>query len=354
MQRPTNPVWIHRFAVVTVLAVLALIGIGGLVTSKGAGMAVPDWPTTYGYNMFLFPISQWQGGIFYEHSHRLVASLVGLLTVILAVALWMGDSRRWLRWFGMAAVLLVVTQGLLGGLRVTLYKDQIGIVHAALAQLFLCCVATIAIVTSRWWHHYHFTPAQSRAAAILRPWFILTTVAVFVQLLLGATMRHEHAGLAVPDFPLAYGRVWPATDTVALDKLNESRIDQRDFKPITATHIYVHMAHRLGALIILAAVTACWWKMRRHPDAPHFGRVWANIWFAGVVMQAVLGAVTIWSNKAADIATLHVILGACLLGLGAAQCLALSRLACVIDQSAKSDKSTNVVKSRIESHVAAA
>ncbi len=354
MDRPTTPIWIHRLAVATVLAVLALIGIGGLVTSKGAGMAVPDWPTTYGYNMFLFPISKWQGGIFYEHSHRLVASAVGLLTVILAVAIWMGDSRRWLRWFGIAAVLLVVTQGLLGGLRVTLYKDQIGIVHAALAQLFLCCVATIALVTSPWWHHYRFTPAQSRAAATLRPWFIFTTVAVFFQLLLGATMRHEHAGLAVPDFPLAYGRVWPATDKVALDKINESRIDQRDFKPITATHIYVHMAHRLGAIMVLALVASSWWMTRRNSDAPRFGRVWSNVWMGGVILQAVLGAATIWSNKAADIATLHVILGACLLGLGAAQCLALSRLASMFDHTVKSDDSRKVLKSSIESRVAAA
>ena len=114
----------------TAVCTLLLIAIGGLVTSKGAGMAVPDWPTTYGYNMFLFPVSQWQGGIFYEHTHRLVASFIGLLTTILAVWLWTKGGM--LRKFGFAAFILILLQGLLGGLRVTLYKDQIGIFHATL------------------------------------------------------------------------------------------------------------------------------------------------------------------------------------------------------------------------------
>src|SRR5512147_1858483 len=110
--------WLHRFAVLTAATTLALIWIGGLVTSHGAGMAVPDWPTTYGYNMFFFPISKWVGGIFYEHTHRLVASGVGFLTVILAVWLWVKESRPSLRWLGVLAVFLVMLQGVLGGLRV--------------------------------------------------------------------------------------------------------------------------------------------------------------------------------------------------------------------------------------------
>jgi len=102
-----NP-WLHRFAMVTAVATLGLIGIGGLVTSHGAGMAVPDWPNTYGYNMFFFPISQWVGGIFYEHSHRLVASGVGLLTVVLALWLYGHSARPLMRWMGGALVLIGV------------------------------------------------------------------------------------------------------------------------------------------------------------------------------------------------------------------------------------------------------
>src|ERR1700759_3767616 len=98
-----------------------------MVTSKNVGLAVPDWPTTFGYNMFLFPVSKWVGGIFFEHTHRLVASTVGFLTIILAIWLWREDSRPWVRRLGIAALAGVILQGVLGGLRVTLMKDQIGV-----------------------------------------------------------------------------------------------------------------------------------------------------------------------------------------------------------------------------------
>src|SRR5688572_10938498 len=115
--------WLHRFAVLTAGATLLLICVGGVVTSKGVGLAVPDWPTTFGYNMFFFPWSKWVGGVFYEHSHRLVASGVGLLTTILAVWLWIKEERKWVRWLGVIAFVAVVGQGVLGGLRVTELKD---------------------------------------------------------------------------------------------------------------------------------------------------------------------------------------------------------------------------------------
>src|SRR5580698_5905669 len=133
MSRPLNNRWLHWFAVLTAFATLVLVGVGGLVTSHGVGMSVPDWPTTYGYNMFLFPVSKWVGGIFFEHTHRLMASLVGFLTAILAIWLWIKEPRRWMRWLGIAAFFGVVLQGVLGGLRVVKLKDQIGIFHAAFA-----------------------------------------------------------------------------------------------------------------------------------------------------------------------------------------------------------------------------
>src|SRR5881394_1848811 len=153
MNRTPDNRWLHRFAVLTALATLALIGIGGLVTSHEAGMSVPDWPTSYGYNMFLLPLSKWWhvGNVFYEHSHRLFASGVGMLTMILMVWLWLKEPRKWLRWLGVAAFLAVVLQGVLGGLRVVLFKDQIGIFHATLGQLFFVLTCSIALFTSRWW-----------------------------------------------------------------------------------------------------------------------------------------------------------------------------------------------------------
>src|SRR5947207_8706668 len=151
MTRTTDNVWLSRFALLTAFATLVLICVGGLVTSHGAGMAVPDWPNTFGYNLFFFPVSQWVGGVFYEHTHRLVASGVGLLTTILAVWLWLKESRRWLRWLGVIGFFSVVLQGVLGGLRVVLFKDELGIFHAALGQLFFVLTCSIALFTSRWW-----------------------------------------------------------------------------------------------------------------------------------------------------------------------------------------------------------
>src|ERR1700733_3992950 len=100
--------WLHRFAWFTSIATLFLICSGGMVTSKGVGLAVPDWPTTFGYNMFLFPVSKWVGGIFFEHTHRLIASTVGFLTMILTTWICLDEDRRWVRRLGLAALAAVI------------------------------------------------------------------------------------------------------------------------------------------------------------------------------------------------------------------------------------------------------
>src|SRR3954453_23484203 len=114
-----NP-WLHRIALLTAAATFPLIFMGGLVTSHGAGMSVPDWPNTYGYNMFLFPPRLWTGNILYEHTHRLYASMVGLLTIVLAATAWFTEPRRWVRWLGVSCLGVVILQGVPGGLRVVL------------------------------------------------------------------------------------------------------------------------------------------------------------------------------------------------------------------------------------------
>ena len=140
MARSIDNVWLHRFACALALATLFLVALGGVVTTKGVGMAVPDWPTTFGENMFLFPYSKWVGGVFDEHTHRLVAAWVGMLTTILAVWLWLKESRGWLRRLGVVAFFGVVFQGVLGGMRVVFDKygwgTEFGIFHAVVAQLF--------------------------------------------------------------------------------------------------------------------------------------------------------------------------------------------------------------------------
>lgn len=362
MSRSVHNPWLHRFALLTAIATLILIGVGGLVTSHSAGMSVPDWPTSYGYNMFLFPISKWVGGIFYEHTHRLIATIVGVLVVgltrwlggraackplivvgllevlagfallrispslsgtgyflsgigvvvLLAGFIWVRNAPastplKWLGWFAFA---LVQFQGLLGGLRVVLFKDEIGIFHAALAQSFLVLLCAIALFTSRWWQNVPATFAPMIDRKNLRPFLLIGVSLIFIQLILGATMRHQHAGLSIPDFPLAYGKVWPAMDPASVASYNQHRFEVEAVNPITAIQVGLQMVHRQVALLIFCAVSFCAWSARRQLGARHPISEFALVWFGLIVLQVILGASTIWSHKAADIATAHVLVGA--------------------------------------------
>ncbi len=345
MTRAIDNPWLTRWAVLTAACTLALIAIGGLVTSHGAGMAVPDWPTTYGYNMFLFPISQWVGGIFYEHTHRLWASFVGLLTTVLAVWLWLKESRRWLRWLGVAALVAVALQGVLGGLRVTLFKNELGIFHATVAQLFFVLTCLIALFTSRGWTEVGrlHGPTLRRGA---RKLLLAITGLIMFQLVLGATMRHQHAGLAVPDFPLAYGKLWPAMDEASLARYNRVRTDARDFAPVTAFQIGLHLTHRVTAVLILAAALFAVRIVRRELGAQSVLARLVPAWCALILLQALLGAVTVWSNKAADITTAHVALGALSLALGALATVSSWRLD-VTKESAAGSSSPSASTARV-------
>jgi len=323
--RSTNNRWLHRFAIATALATLFLIWMGGLVTSHGVGMSVPDWPTTYGYNMFLFPISKWVGGIFYEHSHRLVASWVGFLTVILAVWLWLKEERRWLRWLGLAAVVAVSAQGVLGGLRVTLYKDELGIFHATLAQLFFVLVSAIALFTSRWWVAERPLVPATQTQSQLRYFYLFTAACILAQLALGSTMRHQHAGLAIPDFPSAYGKLLPDMSAAAIEQYNQSRIESVATNPITAFQIALQMAHRILALAIFGMVATTWWMTRKQMGPKSLLSRLSLVWLGLLCVQVLLGAATIWSQKSADVATAHVAAGALSLVTGSLLFLTATR-----------------------------
>jgi cytochrome c oxidase assembly protein subunit 15 len=185
----SNSPWPHRAAVALACATLPLLFIGGLVTSLGAGLAVPDWPTTFGHNMFLYPWSKMVGGIFYEHSHRLVASCVGLLTILLALTLWFKEPRRWLRWLGIAALALVILQGVLGGLRVVLLQQTLAIVHAAFAQAFFALTVCLAIFTSAQWSSEARQPPVNDSGRLFRL-CAATTGLIYLQAIFGAVLRH--------------------------------------------------------------------------------------------------------------------------------------------------------------------
>lgn len=278
---------LHRFAVVVAAATLLLIAAGGLVTSTESGLSVPDWPTTYGQNPFTFPISKWVGGIRFEHTHRLIASTVGVLTVVLAIWLARREPRAWVRRLGYAALAAVVAQGVLGGLTVLfLLPTAVSVAHACLAQTFFCLVVTLAVVTSPAW--VEARPAKADRTARVAA---ATVAVVFLQLLVGAVMRHTKAGLAIPDFPLALGRVVP---------------------PLTSFPVAIHFAHRVGAVGVFSFAAACLVEARRS-RRPGLQRT-ATLLGSLVVVQIALGALTVLSRKDVALTTAHVVVGALVLG----------------------------------------
>ncbi len=329
--------WFNRFAWFTVIATLFLVCSGGMVTSKGVGLAVPDWPTTFGYNMFLFPVSEWVGGIFFEHTHRLIASTVGFLTIILAVWLWRSEDRHWVRTLGVIALVAVVLQGVLGGLRVTMLKDEIGIFHACLAQAFLALLVFIALVTSDFWRGFSSESVDLRKFAPVKTMAFAITVAIYLQLTLGATMRHQHRDLAILDFPTANGAWLPDTRPGTIVRINLWR-DAHALSDVTAFQIWLQMAHRFLALIITVAVIVFCLRVWKYASPITSLKRLSILWVALLSCQLVLGAWTIWSNKAADIATAHVAVGAAMLCFG----VSISMVCWRISRPRPNERSTTV------------
>lgn len=300
---------LHRFAVLTAVCTLLLIAAGGMVTSTGSGLAVPDWPLSYGQVM-----PPMVGGIFYEHGHRMIASFVGFLTAILAFWLWRKDSRRWMRILGVVALSVVILQGILGGLTVLyLLPTAISVSHAALAQSFFSLTALIALFTSRWWFHTSPTLDEPTTRRILRVSLLLVVV-VFIQLLLGAVMRHTGSGLAIPDLPLAYDQVVPSLSPEALQRYNELQI-KTDLRlaadgPLTAFQIAIHFAHRAWAVAVFAFAVLAFVRFRAESAVPRRLRILTGSILAFVLIQFTLGVFTVLTRKHEIITTSHVAIGA--------------------------------------------
>lgn len=284
-------IWLHRYAKLVAACTVLLIAAGATVTSTDSGLSVPDWPTTYGWNMFAFPLSKMVGGIRYEHTHRLIASTVGFMTIILAAWTWRLETRRWVRWLGVACLGAVVLQGVLGGITVLFFLPAaVSIGHAGLAQIFFCLTVTLALVTSPGWKAAAMAPVDD---ALLRRIATVTTALIYTQILIGATMRHNAAGLAIPDFPAAFGHLIP---------------------PMWSAKIAINFAHRVGALVVTLAILATSSHVLYH----HRGRRGlvrpAILLLVFVAAQVTLGAFVIWSRKDPVINTLHVVNGAAVLG----------------------------------------
>lgn len=277
--------WLNRFLRFMVFATLLLIVAGSLVTSQDYGLAVPDWPKSYG--MWFPPMI---GGVFYEHGHRMIAGFVGALTVIMTIWLWMKEPRKWVRVLGTIALFSVIGQAVLGGITVLYFLPTwVSTIHATLAQTFFCMIVSLAIFTSSWWKKPGVKSARSEDPTFR---FGATTALIFIQLIIGSWMRHSHAALAIPDFPLAFGKIIP---------------------PFTSTEIAIHFSHRVGALLVLLMVA---WNfiavLRSHKGESKIA--WPSILLMILVLlQITLGAYTVWTKTAVPIATLHVITGALIL-----------------------------------------
>jgi cytochrome c oxidase assembly protein subunit 15 len=217
---------VHGLAVTLTLAVFPLIWVGGLVTTYDAGMAVPDWPNTYGYNMFAYPPSTWLFGPFdllVEHSHRLLGTVAGLLAIGLVVAAWIFDSRPLFKWWTVFVLLAVIAQGALGGFRVLLDQRSFAMIHGCTGPLFFAIATATAVMSSRWWfarvagkpQSQHTTHGAARLAAGL-------LLASYCQLIIGAQLRHITAA-----------------------------VDHRVFMAFVHTHL------TLAALVVILAICTC-------------------------------------------------------------------------------------------------
>jgi cytochrome c oxidase assembly protein subunit 15 len=282
-----TPFALHRYAIACVIATLCLIFVGGLVTSTGSALAVPDWPLAFGK---LIP--KLEGGVRFEYGHRVAAGLVSVLTLGLALWAWRDEPRAWVRKLAFAAFGLVIVQAVLGGITVLLELPLlIAVTHAATAQAFFCLIVTLATVTNP-----SFPPGPSEPLATAHPGLAklasITTAAIYVQIIIGAVMRHLGAGLAIPDFPLAFGRVIP---------------------PLDSGFVLINFAHRCGALIVAVLVlTLCARVLRSHPHDSWLHRPAVGL-IALLILQITLGAFTIWSGRAVLPTTAHVATGAAVL-----------------------------------------
>ena len=281
------PLALHRYAILCVGATLCLIFVGGLVTSTGSALAVPDWPLAFGH---LIP--KLEGGVRFEYGHRVAAGLVSLMTLGLALWMWRAERRWWVRWLALGAFGLVITQAILGGITVLFQLPLlIAVTHAATAQAFFCVMVALAAITNPQFGAASTDPSLAPPTGLTRL-AALTTATIYLQILIGAVMRHLGAGLAIPDFPLSYGRLIP---------------------PLDSGFVMINFAHRCGALIVAILIATTTVRvLRSTPRDPWLTQpAWGLL--ALLVLQITLGALTIWSRRAVLPTTAHVATGAAVL-----------------------------------------
>lgn len=307
----------HRFAVGLAFWIVLLIFFGGHVKTTNSGLSVPDWPNTYGHFMFSFPWESMVGGIFWEHTHRMIASVAGILTFILTVWTFLADKRTWVRKLALWASVAVLAQGALGGLTVLfLLLAPLSSAHGTLAQLYFCLVVALAVVTSpRWADNPDPVREQPAHRLPLQRLALLTTAFIVVQLIFGAVMRHTESGLAIPDFPLMFGSWLPPLTAEKLQFANKELwrlglLWGKGITEITAGNIIIHMLHRVWAFVVAAMVLWTWLRARKMFGKVPALRLPAHLLAGLVLVQLALGILTILTQKQYTITTLHVVNGA--------------------------------------------
>jgi len=303
-----NNTGLRRFSKLTCFSTLFLIFAGGMVTSTGSGLSVPDWPLSYG---MLFP--PMVGGVFYEHGHRMAATVVGFLTLCLTIWLAVKEKRGWVKNLGFFALLAVILQGVLGGITVLFFlPTAISVSHGVLAQTFF--ILTIIIAYSQSVEHNARLEVNTPVYAGFLKLSFIFSLCIYIQLILGAVMRHTGSGLAIPDFPTMGGSWFPLFNEDMLMYINDWRFEN-NFDPITQGQIVIHFMHRLCALIIVILIFPLnKVGLKCSADNPKL-RFTIYLIDGMTAFQVLLGILTIWTIKAPIITSLHVVTGAAILGV---------------------------------------
>lgn len=303
-------IWLRRLSKLTVFSTLFLIFAGALVKSHEVGLSVPDWPTTYGKQMFAYPISEMVGGIFYEHGHRMVATIVGFFTMVQAIWLGFSQESQWLKKIGFFALGMVILQGLFGGITVLFFlPPPVSIIHGILAQTFFMTTIVLA---------YGLSIERSKRTEIsgssgVKRGAVIMCGLVYVQLILGALMRHTASGMAIPDFPTMGGLWIPTFSETMIHNINSTLFDL-DIDPVSRGQVIIHFIHRLGAIIVTGSIGFFGYKYGSFAKENKLVFA-AMVSIIGIViLQFSLGAITVLSERSPYIASFHVVTGAALLG----------------------------------------
>jgi cytochrome c oxidase assembly protein subunit 15 len=317
MSTSTQNSWLRRFSKLTCYCTLFLIFAGGMVTSTGSGLSVPDWPLSYGT---LFP--PMIGGIFYEHGHRMIASCVGFFTLILALWIQFTETRKWIKVLGFCALGAVILQGVLGGITVLFFlPTAVSVSHGVLAQTFFVLTIFIAYSLSNE-RKFRQTEEMTYSASFIK-FTIFFIFLIYIQLIFAALMRHTDSGLAIYDFPKMAGEWLPKFNEATIAKINNWRFIN-GYEDVTIAQVMYHLTHRVGALIIFISagilnfigINACLNNKRA-----------LNTLFllnTMIFIQILLGITAVLTEKSPIPTSIHVATGAAILGIS---CLLLLRTA---------------------------